>query len=151
MASFINLVWFLLNLHQTTTILGWAVDSSRCISFRFYIKPQLSIARITPTIRCISFRFYIKPQPAPTASATANVVSHSVSTSNHNHQPHSRRGRAVVSHSVSTSNHNRRPCRRCWLYVVSHSVSTSNHNLLLTILVCLKLYLIPFLHQTTTR
>ena len=34
--------------------------------------------------------------------------------------------------------------------VVSYSISTSNHNNLQSILLCLKLYLIPFLHQTTT-
>ena len=35
--------------------------------------------------------------------------------------------------------------------VVSYSISTSNHNLSLLLLMLLRLYLIPFLHQTTTK
>ena len=44
------------------------------------------------------------------------------------------------------------PCE--WLslrrFVVSYSISTSNHNLTIDNSEALKLYLIPFLHQTTT-
>ena len=99
-----------------------------CISFRFYIKPQQGSHFYPFGRRCISFRFYIKPQLDWRRIACISVVSHSVSTSNHNHWE--------------------RDLMR--LLVVSHSVSTSNHNLILLMLSILLLYLIPFLHQTTT-
>ena len=58
---------------------------------------------------------------------------------------------AVVSYSISTSNHNavRKPTTK--ERVVSYSISTSNHNITMTFKPSLKLYLIPFLHQTTTN
>ena len=40
--------------------------------------------------------------------------------------------------------------RAAWGQVVSYSISTSNHNVLSTSKIFLSLYLIPFLHQTTT-
>ena len=56
----------------------------------------------------------------------------------------------VVSYSVSTSNHNV-PCRPpSYRPVVSYSVSTSNHNIIANGLINEVLYLILFLHQTTT-
>ena len=58
----------------------------RCISFRFYIKPQPLGARPDAASRCISFRFYIKPQPDTVDVVDITVVSHSVSTSNHNYR-----------------------------------------------------------------
>ena len=56
----------------------------------------------------------------------------------------------VVSYSISTSNHN-----IIWFYrfnseVVSYSISTSNHNFRSMDHSISALYLIPFLHQTTT-
>ena len=80
----------------------------------------------------------------------AGVVSHSVSTSNHNRKSASRLFSAVVSHSVSTSNHNSVGNEMPQNTVVSHSVSTSNHNASQILYSLLRLYLIPFLHQTTT-
>ena len=49
-------------LHQTTT-LSYIVPARRCcISFIFYIKPQLLLDGRRATDSCISFIFYIKPQ-----------------------------------------------------------------------------------------
>ena len=56
----------------------------------------------------------------------------------------------VVSYSVSTSNHNYLPTQAQADLVVSYSVSTSNHNSQLRDCSRNKLYLILFLHQTTT-
>ena len=56
----------------------------------------------------------------------------------------------VVSYSISTSNHNVLSTSKSFLSVVSYSISTSNHNLVLIRPQTLLLYLIPFLHQTTT-
>ena len=78
------------------------------------------------------------------------VVSYFVSTSNHNSVPLRQLWRFVVSYFVSTSNHNSVPLRQLWRFVVSYFVSTSNHN---RAFVCSRrrwLFLILFLHQTTT-
>ena len=78
------------------------------------------------------------------------VVSYSVSTSNHNRRSDLSVCRWVVSYSVSTSNHN---CSLVFLFsvfVVSYSVSTSNHNYIYCGNFIDTLYLILFLHQTTT-
>ena len=56
----------------------------------------------------------------------------------------------VVSYSISTSNHNFDFDDFRQGAVVSYSISTSNHNPLTLIQIPLSLYLIPFLHQTTT-
>ena len=81
------------------------------------------------TVRCILFHFYIKPQPLMQSAFSSIVVSYSISTSNHNYKI--RKGIAIN--------------------VVSYSISTSNHNLAVMSLGCKSLYLIPFLHQTTTH
>ena len=49
-------------LHQTTTIHSFVPRGICCISFIFYIKPQLQNEREILRKRCISFIFYIKPQ-----------------------------------------------------------------------------------------
>ena len=78
---------------------------------------------------CILFHFYIKPQLPHALCIYLSVVSYSISTSNHNF------------------------CLRmlCRTLVVSYSISTSNHNNISVIRIRKPLYLIPFLHQTTTR
>ena len=58
--------------------------------------------------------------------------------------------RCVVSYSISTSNHNIGAKIFSLVFVVSYSISTSNHNCRNPYLVVVALYLIPFLHQTTT-
>ena len=73
-----------------------------------------------------------------------------VSTSNHNEIVEFLQSPAVVSYSVSTSNHNSTSPRGSGSTVVSYSVSTSNHNQESTKAVASRLYLILFLHQTTT-
>ena len=78
------------------------------------------------------------------------VVSYSISTSNHNHMMIKALCARVVSYSISTSNHNYNDVRADVAQVVSYSISTSNHNRVCIILFEWMLYLIPFLHQTTT-
>ena len=56
----------------------------------------------------------------------------------------------VVSYSISTSNHNSSLVSNGLMLVVSYSISTSNHNTRSGFLKIFALYLIPFLHQTTT-
>ena len=56
----------------------------------------------------------------------------------------------VVSYWISTSNHNFGIIRNSRFIVVSYWISTSNHNRKFRTSIVLKLYLIEFLHQTTT-
>ena len=79
-----------------------------------------------------------------------HVVSYSISTSNHNDFQRSSTRKSVVSYSISTSNHNLVVSISSNTLVVSYSISTSNHNFGWSIKTACWLYLIPFLHQTTT-
>ena len=79
-----------------------------------------------------------------------NVVSYSISTSNHNHPIFGYLCIVVVSYSISTSNHNLQGQLNSSTSVVSYSISTSNHNPPVSVFWLNALYLIPFLHQTTT-
>ena len=99
---------------------------------------------------CILFHFYIKPQPLIISRSQQSVVSYSISTSNHNENLHCMFFPKVVSYSISTSNHNTCIVVLTWLTVVSYSISTSNHNAYRFAISAGLLYLIPFLHQTTT-
>ena len=78
------------------------------------------------------------------------VVSYSISTSNHNKNTRNHVSRNVVSYSISTSNHNIIGIKFYVYPVVSYSISTSNHNISRASIKRDLLYLIPFLHQTTT-
>ena len=78
------------------------------------------------------------------------VVSYSISTSNHNNVDLLLDCQWVVSYSISTSNHNYQSLSNSARRVVSYSISTSNHNNNFFYIFYIKLYLIPFLHQTTT-
>ena len=80
----------------------------------------------------------------------ATVVSYSISTSNHNHLSQNIAFPLVVSYSISTSNHNLPQIKTLLEEVVSYSISTSNHNVNRNAATVATLYLIPFLHQTTT-
>ena len=122
-----------------------------CILFHFYIKPQRGRDRIQRYDGCILFHFYIKPQLSFPWCAKRIVVSYSISTSNHNLWQMCLLCKQVVSYSISTSNHNIILPFDLVNTVVSYSISTSNHNGKPTTLRVNALYLIPFLHQTTTR
>ena len=103
------------------------------------------------TVCCILFHFYIKPQHLHSRFDLVNVVSYSISTSNHNNMLERTECFPVVSYSISTSNHNYSYCYSWRSWVVSYSISTSNHNILRERMRNYRLYLIPFLHQTTTE
>ena len=107
---------------------SWGQRTERCILFHFYIKPQHKCVHRVSFLGCILFHFYIKPQPNSLSLSPWRVVSYSISTSNHN--------TSVFWINASM--------------VVSYSISTSNHNVVQRVSVRIVLYLIPFLHQTTT-
>ena len=137
-------------LHQTTTGTQAYHQGQRCILFHFYIKPQpTAINRLYKQV--VSYSISTSNHNSfPLTSFVVSVVSYSISTSNHNSRVVDALPQVVVSYSISTSNHNTllpQPIRR---YVVSYSISTSNHNRQLSDFYSAQLYLIPFLHQTTT-
>ena len=99
---------------------------------------------------CILFFFYIKPQHIMSSPQTISVVSYSFSTSNHNDSVATVLLALVVSYSFSTSNHNTGMIHHQPEVVVSYSFSTSNHNPHRPQDIPGRLYLILFLHQTTT-
>ena len=137
-------------LHQTTT-----QHVLRRRLYRLYLIPFLHqtttvISRNKIAECCILFHFYIKPQHYNTLFQLYSVVSYSISTSNHNMLTSKYLKRLVVSYSISTSNHNPKYMVRSLSAVVSYSISTSNHNIICRIGLRNLLYLIPFLHQTTT-
>ena len=115
-------------LHQTTTLI-----QTRKFQPWLYLIPFLHQTTTSCAIGfcfhcCILFHFYIKPQRRHEATQYVPVVSYSISTSNHNLGLHILHAIPVVSYSISTSNHNySQPAMRKYM-----------------------LYLIPFLHQTTT-
>ena len=77
---------------------------------------------------CLSSCSYIKPQQQPSAQIE----------------------RCVVYHLVPTSNHNVVLVLQCQMIVVYHLVPTSNHNTELNHSLNNTLFIILFLHQTTT-
>ena len=101
----------------------------RCSLFCFYIKPQLGGQPHAGGRCCSLFCFYIKPQRAEGFNRRHSVVPYSVSTSNHN-----------INHAGTIVPP-----------VVPYSVSTSNHNAYLGDANLGGLFLILFLHQTTTK
>ena len=80
----------------------------------------------------------------------ATVVSYCVSTSNHNMAARVLAAAEVVSYCVSTSDHNITNNDLQVPDVVSYCVSTSNHNNYVVTGDPIELFLIAFLHQTTT-
>ena len=97
-------------------------QSVECV-YEFALTPHLLI-----TISCSLFCFYIKPQPSAERLFLLTVVPYFVSTSNHNYG-----------------------CGRFFeVLVVPYFVSTSNHNFKDAFPFEWMLFLILFLHQTTT-
>ena len=99
---------------------------------------------------CILLNFYIKPQRYDRHGEFIGVVSYWISTSNHNSHDCFVYEISVVSYWISTSNHNNLPPEPGNLSVVSYWISTSNHNNTIFHNYHYTLYLIEFLHQTTT-
>ena len=99
-----------------------------CISYHFYIKPQHWEYYRQSVLGCISYHFYIKPQPVAEFDTTSWVVYLIISTSNHNQAKQVEIQQDVV-------------------YLI---ISTSNHNLETMASLILRLYILSFLHQTTT-
>ena len=91
---------------------------------------QTTTTRDASTIElcCISYYSYIKPQLFPLALSSLLVVYRTIPTSNHNH----------------------RACLPRKIFVVYRTIPTSNHNYMLVWKYIPQLYIVLFLHQTTT-
>ena len=77
-------LYIVLFLHQTTTVVSTSENSVRCISYYSYIKPQLGQNFGKWSVSCISYYSYIKPQRSPTPKRLQCVVYRTIPTSNHN-------------------------------------------------------------------
>ena len=170
--KFRRMLYIVLFLHQTTTTWSRLTCDLRCISYYSYIKPQQT--RRTCRFDCVVYR------TIPTSNHnslmivanTSKVVYRTIPTSNHNSSPKS--GfllivvyrtiptsnhnfyniviffAAVVYRTIPTSNHNR--CTQEWknIFVVYRTIPTSNHNGDDIVYIYHMLYIVLFLHQTTT-
>ena len=137
-------------LHQTTTGPYLFAADRRCILLNFYIKPQHVQTVDVERCGCILLNFYIKPQLKPSKDFDQAVVSYWISTSNHNLSRRSLPPSPVVSYWISTSNHNFIPIvsysQGLYLIEFLHQTTTTSD----LVLILGMLYLIEFLHQTTT-
>ena len=121
-------LFIILFLHQTTTPPIALLVAGRCLSSCSYIKPQRFLSSYANLKSCLSSCSYIKPQLINPMQIYYIVVYHLVPTSNHNVEEVIIAGKKVVYHLVPTS----------------------NHNSLQPLDVTAVLFIILFLHQTTT-
>ena len=123
-----GLLYLIRFLHQTTTDTHQHITQVSCILFGSYIKPQLLSSACNCSVGCILFGSYIKPQHVCTA--IIRLV-----------------GCILFGSYIKPQQLYEFPVDQ---EVVSYSVPTSNHNTSNMIPVEIPLYLIRFLHQTTT-
>ena len=137
-------------LHQTTTGFILLLYTISCISSVSYIKPQL-INKLTWLLpSCISSVSYIKPQPCQLQNQTAHCCISSVSYIKP--QPISS-GTSKARSCISSVSYIKPQLYNFWKnssHVVYRPFPTSNHNLLWGSRPIWPLYIVRFLHQTTT-
>ena len=137
-------------LHQTTTVSQICQCDERCISSVSYIKPQPSISTNFICSRCISSVSYIKPQLLANGYIDELSCISSVSYIKPQLMNASSSTMKVVYRPFPTSNHNQplAPIFSHTLYIVRFLHQTTTYSSVLT--VGLWLYIVRFLHQTTT-
>ena len=121
-------LFIILFLHQTTTVKNGLNEMGRCLSSCSYIKPQLSFRFPLSKTSCLSSCSYIKPQ----------------------HSVHGPRTRRSCLSSCSYIKPQRWTSLNTDAVVVYHLVPTSNHNYEENHFGITWLFIILFLHQTTT-
>ena len=137
-------------LHQTTTSSFVTLLLLYCFLFLFYIKPQLLRLSAHGCPDCFLFLFYIKPQPwLYLLLYIYNCFLFLFYIKPQLLRYRSKR-RRIVSYSFSTSNHNMtaRSSRKKLLFLIPFLHQTTTW--LCWCRVPCWLFLIPFLHQTTT-
>ena|GEM_PF-2349156 len=167
-----EVLFIILFLHQTTTKVSLSLYNSSLFIILFLHQTTTIHGRVCAPLCCLSSCSYIKPQHSINVFLSSVVVYHLVPTSNHNPSISYTGWHSVVYHLVPTSNHNLPPCFHFSLLVVYHLVPTSNHNSLGGIAQFAQvvyhlvptsnhneeeedtedteLFIILFLHQTTT-
>ena len=143
-------LYIILFLHQTTTsmLCGWLCW--RCISSFSYIKPQPLHRSGGIDHSCISSFSYIKPQQQLRDDAMHRSCISSFSYIKPQPLSSLEMSISVVYHPFPTSNHNSKQCLSlCYkLYIILFLHQTTTMILLVTH--AITLYIILFLHQTTT-
>ena len=122
------LLYIVYFLHQTTTISSSVLGLMRCISSISYIKPQLVMIMYLLWISCISSISYIKPQLSVLGYKMHKSCISSISYI---------KPQLIICGGLRSS-------------VVYRLFPTSNHNDSISAAGALGLYIVYFLHQTTT-
>ena len=165
------LLYIVLFLHQTTT-LGRLTEIKRWLYIILFLHQTTTWCTCNYWwCCCISYYSYIKPQHYHGCLWTDSVVYHTIPTSNHNTMTvyiHDYKLYIILFlHQTTTWILCGRVAKRCISYysyikpqlenlsyhlltVVYHTIPTSNHNSECWVLFCSLLYIILFLHQTTT-
>ena len=125
--------------------------SASCLSSCSYIKPQPACSSSFVGFGCLSSCSYIKPQHARCFSALSSSCLSSCSYIKPQLQIYTEDTDTVVYHLVPTSNHNIQKIQKILQKVVYHLVPTSNHNRRYYTEDTDMLFIILFLHQTTTE
>ena len=137
-------------LHQTTTVKSPKIYSITLYIVRFLHQTTTSATDDTLVNGCISSVSYIKPQLSSGQRKGLLVVYRPFPTSNHNFLLLVLSMLLVVYRPFPTSNHNRYADYKKDMLVVYRPFPTSNHNLWKNVDISKELYIVRFLHQTTT-
>ena len=121
-----------------------------CISSVSYIKPQLLCAILISIHRCISSVSYIKPQRSYAGKGIGSGCISSVSYIKPQLSYGTFQKYWVVYRPFPTSNHNSNGSSLANFLVVYRPFPTSNHNVYVLVCNVHVLYIVRFLHQTTT-
>ena len=144
-------MYIVLFLHQTTTH-GKIAHSDAGLYIVLFLHQTTTLRRLRTTCsRCISYYSYIKPQLLFLMERKHSVVYRTIPTSNHNSHRLGNYLSTVVYRTIPTSNHNVQVCNqfRRMLYIVLFLHQTTTQSCIWY--ETLKLYIVLFLHQTTTN
>ena len=137
-------------LHQTTTVITSNPNLELLYIVRFLHQTTTIVIYLLFNECCISFVSYIKPQLPTVAEFQSDCCISFVSYIKPQRAATRKRGELVVYRSFPTSNHNylqrRAPPTRLYIVRFLHQTTTAiNHRAFAE-----KLYIVRFLHQTTT-
>ena len=143
-------LYIVLFLHQTTTLGSPERWGILLYIVLFLHQTTTNPHRLNKTSCCISYYSYIKPQLDAFLEVYTIVVYRTIPTSNHNITSTRSGQGAVVYRTIPTSNHNtsrqRTSCEQLYIVLFLHQTTT-----LLRVNSCKEaLYIVLFLHQTTT-
>ena len=159
-------------LHQTTTAIDGCTHDKRLFIIPFLHQTTTCRCLCSAARRCSLFLFYIKPQRSWEGIVVHPVVHYSFSTSNHNKSKKNVKKFWLFIipflHQTTTTSKSLSSLPSCSLFlfyikpqlnklahafllVVHYSFSTSNHNGYVFKSTNMRLFIIPFLHQTTTQ